>query len=214
MPAFITYGGAKRQSAIGTAFGTVADVVPTFLDIAGLPPATTEFEGKTVEPVRGRSWAKYLAAESETVHPSDEATGWELFGARALRQGDWKVVHLFDGNWQLFDVAKDPGGTTDLASVGAEAAEASDRRMGSIREGRRRDPSKRGAVSSVVRDSQRRSLARPRATRTSRSRDRFRDRSEPVGNRREHLAHHRADRRFGRCERTAGERRFRVVFRL
>ena len=116
VPAFITYGGAKRQSAIGAAFGTVADVVPTFLDVAGLPPATTEFEGRTVEPVRGRSWAKYLAGESEAVHSNDEATGWELFGARALREGDWKVVHLFDGSWQLFDVAKDPGETTDLAA--------------------------------------------------------------------------------------------------
>ena len=117
VPAFITYGGAKRQSAIGSAFGTVADVVPTFLDVAGLPAATTEFEGRTVEPVRGTSWAKYLADESETVHPNEEATGWELFGARALREGDWKVVHLFDGNWQLFNVANDPGETTDLAAA-------------------------------------------------------------------------------------------------
>ena len=117
VPAFITYGGAKRQSAIGSAFGTVADVVPTFLDVAGLPAATTEFEGRTVEPVRGTSWAKYLAGESETVHPNEEATGWELFGARALREGDWKVVHLFDGNWQLFNVANDPGETTDLAAA-------------------------------------------------------------------------------------------------
>ncbi len=150
VPAFITYGGAKRQSAIGTAFGTVADVVPTFLDIAGLPPATTEFEGRTVEPVRGRSWAKYLAGESETVHANDEATGWELFGARALRQGDWKVVHLFDGSWQLFDVAKDPGETTDLASSEPRRLKQLIAAWNRYAKGCGRDTSERGAVPAVV----------------------------------------------------------------
>jgi arylsulfatase len=42
--------------------------------------------------------------------------GDELFGGRSLRQGDWKLVDLGDGSpWRLFDVAADPGETTDLS---------------------------------------------------------------------------------------------------
>lgn len=113
--AFIAAPGQTRQGAISGAFGTVQDVVPTFLELAGLPAATTSFEGRTVEPVRGTSWASYLAGKSEQVHPQDEATGWELFGHRALRQGDWKLVGLANGAWELFNVVKDPGETRDLA---------------------------------------------------------------------------------------------------
>jgi arylsulfatase A-like enzyme len=42
--------------------------------------------------------------------------GDELFGGRALRQGDWKIVDIGDGTWRLFDIAKDPGETRDLAA--------------------------------------------------------------------------------------------------
>jgi len=31
--------------------------------------------------------AEYLNAASERVHSADEATGWELFGRRGIRQG-------------------------------------------------------------------------------------------------------------------------------
>jgi arylsulfatase A-like enzyme len=115
--AFVTYGKLARQGVIGSAFGTVQDVVPTFLDLAGLPAATTQFEGRTVAAVTGTSWAPYLQKKLETVHPATEAVGWELFGNRAIRQGDWKIVRLFDGNWELFNVVQDPGETKDLSKA-------------------------------------------------------------------------------------------------
>ncbi len=84
---------------------------------AGLPPASPTFAGRPVEPVRGTSWAAHLRGESKEVHRPDEATGWELFGHRAIRQGDWKIVALADGEWQLFNLAEDPGETRDLAAA-------------------------------------------------------------------------------------------------
>lgn len=45
----------------------------------------------------------------------DEAIGSELFGRRAIRQGDWKAVNLSDA-WRLFNIADDPGETNDLAT--------------------------------------------------------------------------------------------------
>ena len=117
VPAFVEYAGLKRQHAISNTFGTVADVLPTLIELAGAPPPTTAFEGRTVQAVRGTSWVPYLVGNAERVHPPTEAVGWELFGARAVRTGDWKAVHLFDGDWQLFDIARDPGETRDLSAT-------------------------------------------------------------------------------------------------
>ena len=34
-----------------------------------------------------------------------------------MRQGDWKITDPGDGQWRLFDIAQDPGETTDLSAV-------------------------------------------------------------------------------------------------
>jgi arylsulfatase len=44
-----------------------------------------------------------------------------LFGRRAIRQGDWKALHLpapyGPGTWQLYDLASDRGEINDLAAT-------------------------------------------------------------------------------------------------
>jgi arylsulfatase A-like enzyme len=63
----------------------------------------------------------YLSGESDTVHDAATGTGWELFGRRAIRQGDWKALHLPEpygtGSWQLYDLSADPGEIEDLAAA-------------------------------------------------------------------------------------------------
>jgi arylsulfatase A-like enzyme len=43
-----------------------------------------------------------------------------LFGNRAIRQGDWKITWLYEPlgteDWQLFNLAEDPGEQYDLSS--------------------------------------------------------------------------------------------------
>ncbi|MFT3972277.1 MAG: arylsulfatase [Amaricoccus sp.] len=112
--------GIARQG-IGTAFLSVQDVLPTLLDLAGLPADDT-FEGRQVEPIRGHSWGPYLAGTADRVYGPNDAFGWELFGSRALRRGDWKITDLGDGQWRLFDLAKDPGETRDLSLAEPERA--------------------------------------------------------------------------------------------
>jgi arylsulfatase len=50
--------------------------------------------------------------------PTD-VLAWQIFGNRALRQGDWKIrwehPPLGKGNWELFNLATDPGERQDLA---------------------------------------------------------------------------------------------------
>ncbi|MGK6354691.1 arylsulfatase [Sphingomonas sp. DT-207] len=113
--AFVSWPGASRQGRIDHAFGTVMDVVPTFVEAAGGEWRGSSYRGRAVQPVRGRSWTDYLFGRSDRVHAPDEAIGSELFGRRAVRQGDWKLVDLGDG-WKLYDLATDPGETRDLAA--------------------------------------------------------------------------------------------------
>ena len=53
------------------------------------------------------------------VRAENEPICWELFGWRAVRLGHWKATWIaapFGVNdWQLFDLAVDPGETRDLA---------------------------------------------------------------------------------------------------
>ncbi|AOW23813.1 arylsulfatase [Sphingomonas melonis TY] len=112
--AFIDWPGARRHG-VGTAYGTVMDVVPTLVEAAGGEWRGTRYAGRAVQPVRGASWRPYLSGTAERVHAPDEAIGSELFGRRAIRQGDWKAVNLSDA-WRLFNIADDPGETNDLAT--------------------------------------------------------------------------------------------------
>jgi arylsulfatase len=71
--------------------------------------------------MRGRSLVEYLSGAAEAVHDADTGTGWELFGRRAIRQGDWKALYLpapyGPGAWQLYDLSVDPGEIHDLATA-------------------------------------------------------------------------------------------------
>ncbi|KAI0118710.1 alkaline-phosphatase-like protein [Nemania sp. FL0031] len=96
----------------------------------------TAFRGKDVHAIRGKSWIPYFGRgekveddEKWAIHSSTEPVGWELFARGALRKGDWKIVHFSkkrggvgvdDEGWELFNIAKDPGETEDLATVEPE----------------------------------------------------------------------------------------------
>ena len=120
--AFIRWPGAAR-TGISNIYGTVMDVLPTLVDAAGGDWRGITHAGRPVRAVRGASWKPYLTGAAERVHAPDAAIGSELFGRRALRQGDWKIVDLGEG-WKLFDLAADPGETTDLTAKEPARAKA------------------------------------------------------------------------------------------
>jgi arylsulfatase A-like enzyme len=62
-----------------------------------------------------------LSGRTTQVHAADAVNAWELFGARSVHQGDWKLVWdqappAAQRRWQLFNVAKDPFEQHDLSS--------------------------------------------------------------------------------------------------
>jgi arylsulfatase len=96
----------------------VMDIVPTVLELAGIEHPST-FAGREIAPVQGKSWVEMLEGKKQSPRTSDDWLGWELFGNRAIRQGDWKVSWLYrpfgTWDWQLFNLAEDPGEQYDLS---------------------------------------------------------------------------------------------------
>ena len=71
----------------------------------------------------------FVRGEVAAVHGDDFTIGWELFGRRALRRGDWKIVWLFEpygpGRWELFDLGGDPTESRDLAAPSRRSSPSS-----------------------------------------------------------------------------------------
>jgi arylsulfatase len=97
----------------------VADITPTLLEIAGTSYPET-YAGKKTLPAYGKSWGAVLAGQAESPRTDRDVLGWEIFGNRAVRQGNWKLRWqlrpLGTGEWELFDLAADPGEMHDLAA--------------------------------------------------------------------------------------------------
>jgi len=97
----------------------VADIMPTLLEVAGTSYPKT-YNGKDVPPALGKSWVPVLAGRAESPRTDQDVLAWEVFGNRAVRQGNWKLrwqIRPFGtGEWELFDLAADPVELKDLAA--------------------------------------------------------------------------------------------------
>lgn len=114
-PAFVAGPLVRRHGEIDGAYTNVRDIVPTVLDIVRLPATPGQFGSRTVQPIDGLSWSNFLT-KGGSVYPASTTVGTELFGSRALRQGDWKITDISDAKWHLFNIARDPGETHDLSA--------------------------------------------------------------------------------------------------
>ena len=121
VPAFATWPGVVPAGVRSDAFGTVMDVLPTLLELAGTSHPGESYRSEPVVPPRGASMLPLLRGEADTVHEPDYWAGWELFGHRAVRRGDFKIVwdprDGDDAAWKLFNLAEDPGEQNDLAAT-------------------------------------------------------------------------------------------------
>jgi arylsulfatase len=96
----------------------VMDLMPTFLSVAGADyPA--DYKGEAIVPLAGKSLLPMLNLDSPADNVPREL-GWSAYGMDAYRQGNWKALRLPEpfgnGDWQLYDLASDPGEITDLAA--------------------------------------------------------------------------------------------------
>jgi len=110
----------RQKGSINNGLMSIADIMPTLLEVAGTTYPKT-FNGHELPPLIGKSWKKVLAGESESPRTQEDYISWELFGNRALRQGDWKlrweIKPLGKSDWELFNLATDPAESRDLAAI-------------------------------------------------------------------------------------------------
>ena len=120
VPAFVNFPGRIQAGTRNDIVGSAMDVLPTFLDLAGAEHPGTSYRGQPVAPLKGRSLLPEFTGTGE-VDDQDYVIGWELYGNRAIRQGDWKITWdatAPDGErgWAMFNLADDPAEQFDLKS--------------------------------------------------------------------------------------------------
>lgn len=119
-PLIVSGPGVEHRGAVSHALLHVMDVAPTFLASAGIADPSSK-EGGTAVPLQGKSMWPLLAGRQKATRADADWLGWELFGNRAIRQGDWKLLYLSKaaggtGDWELFDLASDPAEMHDLSA--------------------------------------------------------------------------------------------------
>lgn len=97
----------------------VSDMTPTFLEYANVSHPGSEYKGKQVTPLMGKSIKPLLEGNLKKVHSEDEILSAEMFGNRLVLMGDWKARYQIfpagDGQWKLFNLAQDIREATDVS---------------------------------------------------------------------------------------------------
>jgi len=134
VPAFAHFPKAYAGARTSDAFLTVKDFMPTLLELAGMDhPGAGMYKGREVVAMEGRSMLSLFKGETDIVRKPNDYMGWELWGRRAIRQGDWKIIYLPEvapgkskvpgintNTWQLYNLAEDP---TEIRDLSAEEPE-------------------------------------------------------------------------------------------
>lgn len=111
-------GPGIKSGQQSDAFVYVTDIMPTILELARVD-YPENLQGRKLDPMRGRSMAPLLDGTKKTIYKDTEFVGGELNGDKWMRQGDFKAVMVSKpygtAQWQLFNVAKDPGEAEDLS---------------------------------------------------------------------------------------------------
>jgi arylsulfatase len=112
-------GKPAEPGAVNQSFVHVRDIMPTLLDVAGAAKPDA-IDGRGVLPMQGQSVLDLFAGKSESAYAGASTVGYELFSFKAFIQGNWKIVWmpkpLGTGEWELFDLSRDPAELHDLSA--------------------------------------------------------------------------------------------------
>ena len=91
-----------------------------------------------------------LAGKVDSVRTDKDYLAWEIFGNRAVRQGDWKLRWQWKpygtGEWELFNLKADPAERNDLAAKEPDKLKAMVALWDELRQGEQRGPAQPRAV--------------------------------------------------------------------
>ena len=118
--------GIEARNEVRSTMGHVIDIAPTLLDLAGIEIAADSGG----PPIAGASLVPVFEGDGDALH---EALWFYHQGNRALRRGDWKILHTVrtrdegwsavsaeedarPGEWALYDLSNDRAEQRDLAA--------------------------------------------------------------------------------------------------
>jgi arylsulfatase len=114
-PFIAWYPKKIKANTIVKGTGHLIDLAPTFYELAKAKYPSS-FNGVTPHNLVGKSLVPVLTGARSEVD-RNEPIFWERAGNRAVRKGNWKLVSDYEKNkWELYDVEKDRGETTDVAA--------------------------------------------------------------------------------------------------
>lgn len=109
----------RPKESINNGLMHVADIMPTLLEIAGASYPKS-YAGHELPPLLGKSWGPMFAGQVESPRTAQDYLAWEIFGNRAVRQGEWKLRWQYKpfgkGDWELFNLTADPAERNNLAA--------------------------------------------------------------------------------------------------
>jgi arylsulfatase A-like enzyme len=129
--------GIAARGEMRGQFTYVTDIAPTVMELAGVPLAETLNNVKQ-RPMQGMSFG-YTIGDAKAADRKP-AQYYEMFGNKGIWAGGWTAVTShrtdtwdltvkrdFSAPWELYDVRKDPGQTTNLAAKHPEKVAELDR---------------------------------------------------------------------------------------
>ena len=118
VPLIVKPAGSLGQAQHVDTVVHVTDLMPTILELAGVQQPT-QWNGVDVAPIQGQSLVELLDGDRDPEW-MERDLGWEAYGMDAYRRGPWKVLRLpppyGNGDWQLYNLDKDPGEVQDVAA--------------------------------------------------------------------------------------------------
>ncbi|MBM81541.1 MAG: arylsulfatase [Planctomycetaceae bacterium] len=122
-PMIVRWPGKVQRGAITHQVGHIIDFMPTLLELANSKyPA--EYNGNKILPLEGKSLLPIFHGKERKA----QSLSWELFGNRAIRQGDWKLVWgASEKKWELYNLKSDRSETENLSDKHPERVAAMSR---------------------------------------------------------------------------------------
>ena len=116
---FIAYWPGVIEPGVTEQVGHIIDITATFMDITGAAyPA--EIQGRATKPIAGKSLLPVFQGKTREPH---SALYWQFGSAKAVRQGDWKLVRFGKAAWELYDMKADRTELNNVAGKHPKKAE-------------------------------------------------------------------------------------------